>query len=242
MFARKAPLASDLDASEASPPLRAGTETPASALARFIDSIAFALSAILSPYIVIPVGTIGIVWARSPGVPVGTRLLWVAISVLFSTLLPAFYVVWGIKKGIITDVHVMEREQRNVPFAVAIVGGCVAALILHLLGAPRSVWGLSVILAVNGGIIYVITLFTKISVHVSVLSATVLGATMLNPDLEPLTLLWMIPPLIWARWRRGRHSLWQGIAGCLVASGVTALTLSSIHLGERVTQFIHRLF
>jgi hypothetical protein len=207
--------------------------------ARLIDSIAFALSAVLSPYIVIPVGTIGMVWARSSGPQFWQ---WVAVSLLFSTILPALYVIWGIKKGVITDVHVMEREQRNGPFAVAIVGGLIAVLVLHAMGAPRSVWGLSLVLSVNGGIIYLITLYTKISVHVSVLSATVLGAVMLNPNLSPFLLLWLIPPLIWARKKRGRHSVWQGIAGCVVASIVTTLTLISIDLDTRVSQFIERIF
>lgn len=212
---------------------------PESSTIRVVDSIAFALSAVLSPYIVIPVGTIGLIWSRASPDP--RFWLWLGLSLLFSTLLPALYVVWGIKKGLITDVHVMEREQRNAPFAIAIVGGLVAVFLLRMLGAPPSVWGLSLVLAVNGFVIYVITLYTKISVHVSVLSATVLGAAMLDPKIPPFLLLCLVPPLIWARWKRGRHSVWQGLAGFCVASLITVFTLLSIGLGSRVTEFVTRV-
>ncbi len=154
--------------------------------------------------------------------------------------MPALYVVAGIFRGTITDVHVMERGQRGGPFVVAIAGGFAAAYVLYKLGASTSVWGLSLLLAVNGLVIWLITAFTKISVHVSVLSATVLGAIILHPQLPPWTLLWMIPALMWARVERGRHSIWQGVGGCVVSSVVTTATIYALGLGERIPQLFER--
>jgi hypothetical protein len=197
------------------------------------DRVAFALSAVLSPYLVIPVGTFGILYARSPQ---EQFWLWVAISIFFSTVLPALYVIAGVALGRITDVHVKERGQRTGPFMVAIVGGFVSAYILHRIHAPVSVWGLSILLSVNGLVITAITTFTKISVHVSVLSATVLGAICFHTELNPWWVLWMIPLLIWARQKRGRHSVWQGIGGAVIATVVTAATLIALGIGERIAQ------
>jgi hypothetical protein len=115
-------------------------------------------SAVLSPYLVIPIGTLGIIYARSPS---DKFWLWAAISIFFSTALPVFYVLIGMARGTISDVHVMERGQRGGPFAVAILGGFVAAYILHRIGASVSVWGLSLLLSINGLIIGIITTFTK---------------------------------------------------------------------------------
>ena len=201
------------------------------------DWLAFLLSAVLSPYLVIPVGTVGIIYVRAP------REFWVwsAISLLFSTFLPLVYILIGMWRGTISDVHVMEREQRGGPFIVAIGGGFLAAFLLFLLGAPPSVWGLSVILAVNGLAILGITTFTKISVHVSVLSATVIGATVLHPSVPPFALLWLIPLLMWARARRGRHSWWQGIAGFCVASLITTVTIAALGLTDRLHWLWQRL-
>lgn len=201
------------------------------------DSLAFLLSAVLSPYVVIPVGTMGIIYVRAPR----EFWVWATISLLFSTFLPLVYILVGMWRGTISDVHVMERQQRGGPFVVAIVGGFVAACVLFLLGAPTSVWGLSLIQAVNGLAILGITSFTKISVHVSVLSATVIGATVLHPSVRPFALLWLIPLLIWARARRGRHSVWQGLGGFVVASLITTLTIAALGLSDRLAQLWQRL-
>ncbi len=203
-----------------------------------LDMVAFAFSAVLSPYLVIPIGTLGIIYARSPS---DKFLLWAAISILFSTVLPVLYVLVGMARGTISDVHVMERNQRGGPFAVAIAGGFIAALVLHRLGAPPSVWGLSLLLSINGLVIGIITTFTKISVHVSVLTSTVLCASILHPELNPRWLLWMVPVLIWARTKRGRHSVWQGIGGALVTTLVTGATIYALNLGVRVPQFWENL-
>lgn len=201
------------------------------------DSLAFVLSAVLSPYLVIPLGTLGIIYARSP---LEKFWLWAAISIFFSTALPVIYVLIGMARGTISDVHVMERNQRGGPFAVAILGGFLAAFILHRLHASTSVWGLSLLLSINGLVIGIITTFTKISVHVSVLSSTVLCAVILHPELNPYWLLWMIPALIWARTKRGRHSVWQGIGGALVAALITSVTLYGLGLGDRIGLFFQR--
>lgn len=208
----------------------------------FADSMAFLLSAALSPYIVIPVGTVGIVYARTPkSASMQDFFVWAALSLFFSTALPLAYILVGMRRGTISDVHVMEKDQRGAPFVIAIIGGFLAAFLLYLLHAPPSVWGLSVIQAVNGLAILAINQVTKISVHVSVLSATVLGATVLHPPFPPYAFVWLIPLLIWARARRGRHSLAQGIAGFFVSSTITTLVIAGLGLSDRLAYFWQRL-
>ena len=206
---------------------------------RISDGLAFFLSAALSPYIVIPVGTIYLVWARSTSPD--KFWTWLGVSLFFSTILPVLFILWGMMRGTITDIHVMERTQRGGPFTVAIAGSLIAAVVLHELGAPRSVWALSAILAVNGIAMLFITNYTKISIHVAVLSATVLGASILEPTIHPLTLAWLIPALMWGRWRRGRHTWAQGIQGCIVACILTAGTIYSIGLAQRLYQYVDRM-
>ena len=212
--------------------------TPATAPRTLAGVVAFALSAVLSPYLVIPIGSLGIIYARSDS---DKFWIWAAISIFFSTALPVLYVLLGMARGTISDVHVMERNQRGGPFAVAILGGFFGAYVLHRMGAPVSVWGLSLLLSINGLVIGIITTFTKISVHVSVLSSTVLCAVILHPELNPHWLLWMIPALIWARTKRGRHSVWQGVGGALVTIFVTSATIYALNLGPRLTQFVNNL-
>ena len=61
--------------------------------------------------------------------------------------------------------------------------------------------------------------------HVAVLSSTILAATMMIDGVELWKLAWLVPALIWARVTRGRHTVWQGIGGCLVACSLTAVIL-----------------
>jgi hypothetical protein len=186
-------------------------------------TIAFALSALMSPYLVIPVGTVGIVASTSASR--NDFLRWTILSVFFSTVVPALYVVIQIMRGKITDVHVMEREQRGGPFTVALVSSVIGALIIRQLGAPAEVWGVGLVLFVNGFVMLQITKFWKISMHVAVLSATILAALVMIEGVSPWALIWMVPALIWARVSRKRHTLQQGIAACGVSCILTYAVL-----------------
>jgi hypothetical protein len=198
-----------------------------------LHSVAFGLSALLSPYLVIPFGTIGIVATQ----PQSWKALiqWTLLSIFFSTAIPALYVVAQIWRGKITDVHVMEREQRGGPFLVAVFSSFIGAYILYKLHAPIEVWSIGVVLGVNGVVMLWISSRWKISVHVAVLSATVLVAIIMIPDVNPWRLIWMVPALMWARVTRGRHSVWQGLAACAVACALTSSLLYFI-VGPRLLQ------
>jgi hypothetical protein len=93
----------------------------------------------------------------------------------------------------------------------------------------------------NGIILSWITTFWKISMHVAVLSAAVLSLLILVPGLNPWSLVWMVPALMWARATRGRHSLWQGLAGCGVSCAITGGAFASIRQWYLVEGMFHRL-
>ena len=218
----------------------AAVAVPQPPLMVIYHSIAFAFSALLSPYLVIPMGTLGIV-ASQPGLP-HQLITWTTLSVFFSTVVPALYVVLQIWRGKITDVHVMEREQRSGPFVVAVLSSAVGAVVLRALAAPPQVWGIGVVLTVNGVIMLWISSFWKISIHVAVLSATVLAAIVMIPDVGLWRLAWMVPALIWARVTRGRHSLQQGLVACVTATLLTGGVIYLINLWPRVEQVLRHYF
>lgn len=186
---------------------------------RIKNSLAFGLSAVLSPYLVLPIGTTGIIGSIT--LQQRTFLFYTAISIFFSTILPALYVVNEVRRGKITDVHIMDRTQRGGPFLIAIVSSALGAWCLYAVGAPSNVWGISAALALNGIILTWITTFWKISMHVAVLSATVCAAIIMLRDVTAWPLLLTIPALIWGRVSRGRHTLAQGLAGAFLAALIT---------------------
>src|SRR5687768_16042242 len=126
----------------------AAVPVPMSPLIRVYHGAAFGLSAVLSPYLVIPVGTVGIV--SSQELSRQGLFRWTFLSIFFSTIVPALYVLWQVVRGRISDVHVMEREQRGGPFLVAIFSAALGAWVMKISGAPLPVWSLGVVLAVNG--------------------------------------------------------------------------------------------
>lgn len=211
-----------------SPELETAVPVPQPWPVALYQSTAFALSALLSPYLIIPIGTVGIVASQ----PASKRqfILWTSLSVFFSTVMPALYVVIQMLRGKITDVHVMEREQRGGPFVVGILSSFLGAGVLWLIHAPPGVWSIMLVLAVNGVILLGITSVWKISMHVAVLSATVLAAIIMIPDVGWWRLVWLIPALIWARVTRHRHTVTQGISACVVACLVTGTIMAGIHL------------
>lgn len=196
-------------------------DAPISVPARIKRGASFGLSAVLSPYIVLPVGTAAIIGSLA-----ANRRDWLtyaAISVFFSTILPALFVIMQVKRGKITDVHIMDRSQRGAPFWVAIASSAVGAVVLKLMGATMEIWSISAVLALNGMILTWITSFWKISMHVAVLTATVTAALMMIPEVQAPPLLLLIPALMWARVTRGRHTIWQGVAGASLSAFITAL-------------------
>jgi len=216
---------------------------PMSPIVRAYQGAAFALSALLSPYLVIPGGTLGIVASQPTPPGANTRrtlLLWSSLSVFFSTVVPALFVLIQVLRGKITDVHVMEREQRGGPFVVAIISSAVGAGVLKFIEAPPAVWSIGLVLAVNGIVMLWITSFWKISMHVSVLAATVFAAIVTIPGVTQWQLLLMVPALIWARVTRGRHSIWQGIGGAGVACIITAGVLYSIKMWPKVASLLQQ--
>lgn len=204
-----------------------------------VQTLAFTLSAALSPYLVIPIGTTAIV--ASVALSRREWLIWTLLSVLFSTVVPALYVLVQVWRGKITDIHVMEREQRGGPFLVAIFSSAIGALVLRRLGADVRVWGIGAVLAANGVVLFWISSYWKISMHVAVLSATILAAAIMIEGISFWGLGWMVPALMWARLTRGRHTLWQGISGCVVATSLTIGVLRLIY-GPYVQEFWPHFF
>lgn len=215
-------------------PVDSARNRPQTLWTQFTKSLAFAFSALLSPYLVIPVGTITVV--ASVSFSQHEWLVWTLLSIFFSTVIPALYVLIQIWRGKITDIHVMEREQRGGPFLVAILSSAVGALLLRTLGAHVAVWGIGVVLAGNGLVLFGISSRWKISMHVAVLSSTILAAVMMIEGVALWNLAWMVPALIWARVSRQRHTVWQGIGGCIVACSITAGLLWIVY-APYVTQF-----
>ncbi len=183
------------------------------------DKLAFAISAVASPFLILP-AFIGVLVADLAETA-GQAWLWTGVAVGGTVAVPLLYILVGVRKGTITDPHIMVLEQRRRPFFAAVAGAVLAAGLLRLIGAPEPLQLGAAAVAINGMLFGVISLRWKISMHPSTLAAAaVLCGMILSP--RWLWALVAVPAVIWARVHRKRHDWAQGIAAVLLACVVTA--------------------
>lgn len=183
------------------------------------DYLAFLVSTIFSPYITAAVFIIVIVYRYAENL---TQFLpWMITFLLFGTIIPGLYVLWQMETGKIADIHISIHKERKTPFILAGLSALLGAFLLMILGAARPVIVMAVTYAVNALGIALITQFWKISIHTALFSSVVTVAIILfGPHLWWLYLF--LIPLSWSRIHRHRHTIWQAVAGSLVAFVLTA--------------------
>lgn len=173
------------------------------------------VSVVASPYLVIPFFGLWITayYADSFLGFLGWYLLFLALAVG----VPLGYIAWSVKTGRITDIHVMVRSQRLVPMMLATVGAAVLSVLHAVLDAPHGLLTMSIILAANGVIFMLVTHFWKASIHAAAYSGSVLLLAGLV-NWVWLSLAILLPVIVWARLKRRRHSIWQGLAAIAIVS------------------------
>jgi len=151
-----------------------------------------------------PVGIVALVvltWHVSPTSLDAVK--WLGVSAIFVVVLPLTLLLWRIRRGQVTDVHVRRRDQRLPVILSFLASWCAGIVTLTLLGAPPPLIALigagMTALVVTG----IITLRWKISPHVGV-AAGVLTVGALLFGSQVLLAAPLIPVLGWAITSRGR--------------------------------------
>lgn len=155
------------------------------------------------------------------------RLAWSALAVLLAAGVPYAVVAALVRAGLVHDMHVVVREQRSLPLAVAATGSALALAALHKGGAPREVTVLTGSLLAGVTVMGAISARRKISFHVTTAawSSAVLASRAGMPTAA--VTLPAAATVGWARHRAGRHSLEQvlggGAIGVLLGAGTVAV-------------------
>jgi membrane-associated phospholipid phosphatase len=146
------------------------------------------------------------------------------IAFFFLSVLPAVYIVIGVRLGKISDVNVSKRGERAGPFLFNTISNMVGLFVLALLHGPKNLETLLIILAFMSAVLMVITWWWKISMHTSSLSVTVTILTALyGVTVLPAYLLVVL--LSWSRVVLRRHTVAQVIAGSLVSMALATFVL-----------------
>lgn len=189
-----------------------------------LGRLAFAISAVTSPYVVAAVVAVVTVLLLRP-----TRqelLLWGGLCVLTGAVLPFLIVLLMWRKKRLSDLHVAVRTQRGLPFLAALVSGAVGVIALFLLHGPHPLIALGAVYLANGGLLMIISRRWKISVHVAVFATGLIAVALLGRT-EALLGLVLVPAVLWARVYRGKHTVWQGLVPVVLSAVVTPVVYAA---------------
>ncbi len=176
--------------------------------------LARVISDVLSPAALAVPGLLLGVWATGDPGMLRYAMLYFAIAVP----LPMLYVIWLVKTGRVTDIHLPNRHERIGPFAAASVGALAGVVVLVGFGAPAAFVAPIIAALVQTLILFAITLAWQISIHTST-SAGLATFAALGIGGGAVLFSVLVPIVMWARLYLKRHTLAQTIAGAALGCG-----------------------
>ena len=149
----------------------------------------------------------------------------IAIAVFFGAIAPALAVLTLKAFGLVSDIHIMDRKQRTLPYSIAIVSFALGAVLLYALYG----WGLLPTLMTGSALTTLVVLFInlhwKISAHATGASSSI-AACVLVAGWRALPLLSVLGLVAWARIYLRAHTPGQVATGTLLGFSFTMLLLT----------------
>ncbi|MGW0436618.1 phosphatase PAP2 family protein [Micromonospora sp. NPDC003197] len=148
---------------------------------------------------------------------------WAALAVFFSAVIP-YGIIWlGVRRGQLTDHHIGVREQRRKPLLLGLVSVLVGLALLLVLGAPRPLIAMIVVIFGVVLILAVVNMFWKLSGHTAVASGS---ATVLVIAFGPalLAAFVIVVAVGWSRVQLRAHTPTQVVTGFIAGILIAAPT------------------
>jgi len=156
----------------------------------------------------------------------GQALLWSAAYGLFVCLLPGLYILWLVRRGSVTDVHLQQRQQRPRVLLISALFAGLAWGALRWLDAPPGLPLLAVITLAMLAITTLISLVWQISLHATSISAAVIATGAYFGIVPALLVLPLALLVAAARLNLKRHTPAEIIAGTLVGGLIPILLVA----------------
>ena len=147
-------------------------------------------------------------------------LYWSALYSLFICVIPVAFIFLMVATGRIGDIHMKERHERYLPFALSLVCAIVACVLLRTLNAPPVFRLISVLTLVEIAILALITLFWQISMHAMSITCVVVAAGVAFQPLVGIVLVPLIMLVGAARLMLKRHTPMQIFFGALLGAAI----------------------
>lgn len=182
----------------------------------WLKVIAYYISAIFSPPLT---GLYGILLC-SYAVDYPSIFFWAILFLSLFLLLPTMYIFYLVKKGMITDFHMKNREQRIKPLSIIFVHLLLSVLLYSYMGGPSIFMVLALCGLIMVGLVVFISLYWKVSGHCAAAGGLFIIAFNYYDKLAFLLALF-VALIAWSRVRLGSHSLSQTLVGIVLGVVVT---------------------
>jgi|GEM_PF-204564 len=206
-------------------------------------AVANALSYVINPLVLPPIGFGVILWHF--GAPAAEVAWVVAVALVFFCAIPLGYLVWLVRRGGAESIEIRQREERLRPFLAGIASYAVGVAVLAATGqtALPLLIALALLFPLNTALVLLVNLRFKISIHMTGLAGFVsillFAALLVSDGLPPregsalrvatvAPLLALIPLLMWARVRVGAHTPAEVAAGAAFGLVVPFVELTVI--------------
>lgn len=154
-------------------------------------------------------------------------LAWGGLAAVFSAVVP-YGVIWlGVRRGRLTDHHIGRREQRRLPLLLGLTSVLAGLVLLLVLGAPRQLIAMVVVMFTVGAGVTVVNQFWKLSAHAAVAAGSVaVLVQVFGPAL--LVGVAVVALVGWSRVALRDHTPAQVVAGAVVGAVLAAATFAAL--------------
>jgi membrane-associated phospholipid phosphatase len=172
------------------------------------------VSDVLSPPIVwtliaFPLGLLGTV-------SIANALASATLYSFLSSWVPVLFIVWMVRRGHITDIHMKVRKQRRIPLLVTIIMSFIGWQCVRLLGASPALVSFTFYTSIGITLMSVVTLYWQISLHAMAITSATTIILLFFGMRYALALVPLIPLVSLARLNLHRHTPLQILAGASV--------------------------
>ncbi|GAA1409400.1 hypothetical protein AUR04nite_22160 [Glutamicibacter uratoxydans] len=139
-----------------------------------------------------------------------------AVAALFTTIIPWGMLLSARLRGVVSDLHVTQRQQRHWLYAVTAGSIIAGLLVLRLMNSGGAIYSEVGSILLGLAVVALINIWWKVSVHLAVGTFVALQFGDAIPELYPL-IICFIALLSWARIKSNEHTASQVCGGVFVA-------------------------
>lgn len=177
-------------------------------------------SNVVSPPVMFAILGLVLAWME---LPFWEGLLWAAIYGFWVSLMPILVVVYLLKTGRISDLHMSNTNERRIPYITGVIGSLIALAIIQVFNGPLSLSCLAIFSTIELAFLGLITTFWLISIHASSIAAVAVICGLVFGWWTLLIMLPLVAVVCLVRIYLRRHDISQVVAG--LALGIATVLL-----------------